>query len=73
MFLQRVLGHFSFCMNRNTFDVWKKLLEAARDIGKLSILLLGSPSSSMKVLSLLGWRGWWAMEADMRMRDTIGA
>jgi len=32
-------------------------LEAARGVGKLFLLLLGSSPSSMKVLCLLGWRG----------------
>jgi len=32
-------------------------LGAARGVGKLSILLLGSHSSSMEVLLVLGWRG----------------
>jgi len=35
---------------------WERLLEAIRGVGKLSLLLLGSPSS-MEVLPLLGWRG----------------
>jgi len=36
---------------------WERLLEAIRGVGKLSLLLLGSPSSFMEVLPLLGWRG----------------
>jgi len=53
----RVLGYSSFFTNRNTLGAWKRLLEAARGVGKLSFLLLGSPFSSMEFLSLLGWRG----------------
>ena len=55
----RVLGDSSFFTNRNTLGVWERLLEAIRGVGKLSLLLLGSPSSSMEVLPLLGLRGWW--------------
>jgi len=36
---------------------WEKLLEASRGVEKLSLLLLEPPSSSMEVLTLLGWRG----------------
>jgi len=36
---------------------WERLLEAIRGVGKLSLLLLESPSSSMEVLHLLDWRG----------------
>jgi len=53
----RVLGDSSFCTKRNTLGAWERLLEAIRGVGKLSLLLLGSPSSSMEVLPLLGWRG----------------
>jgi len=35
---------------------WERLLEVVRVVGKLSLLLLRSPSSSMEVLPLLGWR-----------------
>jgi len=44
-------------MNKNTLGAWERLLEAIRGVGKLSLLLLGFPSSSMEVLPLLGWRG----------------
>jgi len=53
----RVLGGFLIFMNRNILGAWERLLEAIRGVVKLSILLLGFPSSSMKVLPLLGWRG----------------
>jgi len=53
----RVLGDSSFFTNRNTLGAWERLLEAIRGVGKLSLLLLGFPSSSMEVLPLLGWRG----------------
>jgi len=33
---------------------WEMLLEAIRGVGKLSLLLLGIPSSSMEVFPLLG-------------------
>jgi len=36
---------------------WERLLEATRGVGKLFLFLLGSPSSSMEVLPLLGLRG----------------
>jgi len=36
---------------------WERLLEAIRGVGKLSLLLLGFPSSFMEFLPLLGWRG----------------
>jgi len=71
----RVLEDSSFFTNRNTLGAWERLLEAIRGVGKLSLLLLESPSSSMEVLPLLGWRGWWAtkLEAKMRMGGTIRA
>jgi len=71
----RVLGDSSFFTNRNTLRAWERLLEAIRGVGKLSLLLLGFPSSSMEVLPLLGWRGWWAtkLEAEKRMGGVIGA
>jgi len=47
----------SFCTKRNTFGAWERLLETIMVVGKLYLLLLGSPSSSMEVLALLGWRG----------------
>jgi len=53
----RVLGDSSFCTKRNTLGAWERLLESIRGVGKLSLLLLGFPSSSMEVLPLLGWRG----------------
>jgi len=71
----RVLGDSSFCMNRNTLGAWEMLLKATRGVGKLSLLLLlRSPSSSMEILPLLGWWGWWAtkLEAEMRMKGPIG-
>jgi len=43
----RILGHSSFCTNRHTLGAWERLLKAARDVRKLSRLILGSPSSSM--------------------------
>jgi len=71
----KVLGDSSFFTNRNTSDAWERLLEAAKGVGKLSFLLLESSFSSIEVLPLLGWRGWWAtkLEAEMRMGGAIGA
>ena len=71
----KALRYFSFYTNRNTLGAWEKLLEASRGVEKLSLLLLEPPSSSMEVLTLLGWRGWWAMKlkANMQMKGTIGA
>jgi len=40
MFLRDFWGIFSFCMNRNTLDIGKKLLETVRGVRKLSLLLL---------------------------------
>jgi len=54
---KRVLGHASFCTNRNTLSAWERLLDAVRGVRKLSLLLLGSPSLPMEFLPLLGWRG----------------
>ena len=53
----RVLGDSSFFTNKNTLGAWERLLEAIRGVGKLSLLLLGFPSSSIEVLPLIGWRG----------------
>jgi len=52
----KVLGDSSFFTNRNTLSALERLLEAIRGVGKLSLLLLESPSSSMEVLPLLDWR-----------------
>jgi len=64
----RVLRDSSFFTNRNTLGAWERLLEAIRGVGKLSLLLFESPSSSMEVLPLLGWRGWWAMKLKVEMQ-----
>ena len=71
----RVLGDSSFFTNINTLGAWERLLEAIRGVGKLSLLFLGSPFSSMEVLPLLGLRGWWAtkLEEEMRMGGANGA
>ena len=53
----RVLGDSSFFTKRNILGAWERLLEAIKGVRKLSLLLLGFPSSSMEVLPLLGWRG----------------
>jgi len=44
-------------MKRNTFGASESLLEVSKGVRKLSLLLLGPPSSSMEVLPLLGWKG----------------
>jgi len=53
----RVLGDSSFFTNRNTLGARERILEAARGVGKLSLLLPGFLFSSMKVLPLLSLRG----------------
>jgi len=52
----RVLGHSSFCTNRNTLGALERLLKDARVLGSSSFFLIVFPASSIEVLSLLGWR-----------------
>ena len=68
MFLREYYEISHFFTNRNTLGAWERLLEAIRGVGKLSLLLLGFASSSMEVLPLLGWRGWWTIKLEAKMR-----